>query len=175
MNADDFMDTDDSGNDKQYKRFNKREFEDFLTDHWVDWNRVKPNEGVLSQTLSFSTEYIYKIPVSSTNRLYVVIFSTIDHRTNKARDKGKDAIRTVLYDNKTKSIIGGRKKTLRINTWKDNLKRKVDDLLQNTEEYVTECDECNGFMVEREGQYGKFLGCTNYPDCRNTKQLHANK
>ena len=26
-------------------------------------------------------------------------------------------------------------------------------------------------MAEKEGRYGKFLACTGYPECRNTKQL----
>ncbi|QNK79059.1 topoisomerase DNA-binding C4 zinc finger domain-containing protein [Winogradskyella sp. PAMC22761] len=26
-------------------------------------------------------------------------------------------------------------------------------------------------MVKRSGRFGKFLGCTNYPKCKNTIQL----
>jgi len=32
------------------------------------------------------------------------------------------------------------------------------------------CPECkNGFLQLRKGPYGKFLGCSNYPDCRHTE------
>ena len=28
------------------------------------------------------------------------------------------------------------------------------------------CPRCGGTLVEREGKYGKFYGCSNYPKCR---------
>ncbi len=28
------------------------------------------------------------------------------------------------------------------------------------------CPRCGGTLVERDGQYGKFYGCSNYPKCR---------
>ncbi len=33
------------------------------------------------------------------------------------------------------------------------------------------CPRCGGTLKLREGQYGKFLGCINYPDCKFTKQI----
>ena len=30
------------------------------------------------------------------------------------------------------------------------------------------CPKCNGQLIERKGKYGKFLGCSNYPNCRFT-------
>mgnify|MGYP001083094803 FL=1 len=35
------------------------------------------------------------------------------------------------------------------------------------------CDKCNDgtMMVIREGRFGKFLACPNFPDCRNTKPI----
>ncbi len=33
------------------------------------------------------------------------------------------------------------------------------------------CEKCNGKMVIRWGRYGRFLGCSNYPECRNIKRL----
>ncbi len=30
------------------------------------------------------------------------------------------------------------------------------------------CPKCDGVLVEREGEYGKFLGCSNYPKCKFT-------
>jgi len=36
-------------------------------------------------------------------------------------------------------------------------------------EYI--CEKCGGVMVEREGKFGKFLACSNYPKCKNTKNL----
>ncbi len=33
------------------------------------------------------------------------------------------------------------------------------------------CNRCNGIMVLRNGQYGRFLGCSNYPLCKNTRSI----
>jgi len=31
------------------------------------------------------------------------------------------------------------------------------------------CPECNGEMIARSGQYGKFWGCKNFPTCKGTR------
>ncbi len=33
------------------------------------------------------------------------------------------------------------------------------------------CDKCGALMVVREGKYGKFLACPNYPNCKNIKPI----
>ncbi len=33
------------------------------------------------------------------------------------------------------------------------------------------CDKCGAQMVLREGKYGKFYGCSNYPKCKNIKNI----
>ncbi|KGP73979.1 type I DNA topoisomerase [Pontibacillus yanchengensis] len=33
------------------------------------------------------------------------------------------------------------------------------------------CEECGHEMVYKMGRYGKFLACSNFPDCRNTKPI----
>ena len=33
------------------------------------------------------------------------------------------------------------------------------------------CDRCKGKMVLKEGKFGKFLACENYPKCKNTKTI----
>ena len=30
---------------------------------------------------------------------------------------------------------------------------------------------CGAMMVERSGKYGKFLGCSRYPECKETRKL----
>lgn len=34
-----------------------------------------------------------------------------------------------------------------------------------------ECPLCGGNMYIREGKYGEFLGCANYPDCKGTRKI----
>jgi DNA topoisomerase-1 len=33
------------------------------------------------------------------------------------------------------------------------------------------CDKCGSPMVIKWGRYGKFLACSGYPECKNTRQL----
>lgn len=33
------------------------------------------------------------------------------------------------------------------------------------------CPKCGGEMYIREGKYGKFLGCSNYPNCKGTLKI----
>ncbi|MDD5016307.1 MAG: topoisomerase DNA-binding C4 zinc finger domain-containing protein [Atribacterota bacterium] len=35
----------------------------------------------------------------------------------------------------------------------------------------TECPNCGSPLKERQGAYGRFLGCSNYPDCKYTYNL----
>ena len=30
---------------------------------------------------------------------------------------------------------------------------------------------CGAMMIERKGKYGAFMGCTKYPDCKETRKL----
>ncbi len=33
------------------------------------------------------------------------------------------------------------------------------------------CDKCGGDMMKRRGRYGDFIACSNYPKCKNTRQI----
>ena len=37
---------------------------------------------------------------------------------------------------------------------------------------MPKCDKCGKPMILREGKDGHFYGCSNYPDCKNTKQFY---
>jgi NAD-dependent DNA ligase len=39
----------------------------------------------------------------------------------------------------------------------------------------TFCPECGRAMVQREGRYGAFLGCTGYPKCEHTEQISVSQ
>jgi DNA topoisomerase-1 len=58
--------------------------------------------------------------------------------------------------------------------FKANLVKKDKELDKKelTEETTDEvCEKCGKPMVIKMGRFGKFLACTGYPDCKNTKQL----
>jgi len=33
------------------------------------------------------------------------------------------------------------------------------------------CEKCGGELLKRRGRYGEFIACSNYPKCKNTKQI----
>ena len=39
---------------------------------------------------------------------------------------------------------------------------------------VIECDKCTKPMQLKSGRFGKYFGCTGYPDCKNTRKLLRN-
>ncbi|MDO4711018.1 MAG: type I DNA topoisomerase [Peptostreptococcaceae bacterium] len=45
---------------------------------------------------------------------------------------------------------------------------KIEAVVIETEEV---CDLCGSNMVIRNGRYGQFLACKNYPECKNTKPI----
>lgn len=60
--------------------------------------------------------------------------------------------------------------------FKKNLDKKEKELDKKelTETETNEvCEKCGKPMVIKMGRFGKFLACTGYPDCKNTKQLDS--
>lgn len=33
------------------------------------------------------------------------------------------------------------------------------------------CPNCNGYLIKKNGKYGEFLGCSNFPKCKYTRKL----
>lgn len=105
------------------------------------------------------------------------IFSTIDDRDGISRDKGADAMRTVIWNRHIEKPVGGRTKTLRIKTWKKNLRDKIESLIDESDDYVRFCPDCEdrgvtGFLIKKSGKYGEFYGCNNYDNgCKYTEQI----
>ncbi|MFW9910063.1 MAG: hypothetical protein ACFFEF_16020 [Candidatus Thorarchaeota archaeon] len=115
--------------------------------------RIKP-KGVF--------EAVYKIPLP--NGLSIWIYSTINIHTGVSREKGADAIKTVLMYNDTK-IIQTTSKTLRVESWKENLTAKLDGLIS----IVTEYRDPQGHpLLKKKKKEGKgiFYGCALYPECK---------
>jgi DNA topoisomerase-1 len=54
------------------------------------------------------------------------------------------------------------------------MKEKELDKKELTEQATTEiCEKCQSPMVIKLGRFGKFMACSNYPECKNTKPLAA--
>jgi len=58
--------------------------------------------------------------------------------------------------------------------FKKNLEKKEKEISKKeiTEEETKEiCEKCGSPMVIKMGRFGKFLACSNYPECKNTKNI----
>lgn len=56
---------------------------------------------------------------------------------------------------------------------------QINDTLKNAPKYVEEtdekCPECGNKIIIRLSKYGKFYSCSNFPDCRYTKNLDGDR
>lgn len=77
-------------------------------------------------------------------------------------------------------IAGGKKEWVPViktfyDPFKKNLDQKYKELTKKevTQEEITEekCEKCGSPMIIKMGRYGKFLACSNFPKCKNTKPL----
>src|SRR5713101_4837822 len=55
-----------------------------------------------------------------------------------------------------------------------NFRRDDDGTIRRVEPEITNemCEQCGRPMQVRFGRYGKFLGCSGYPECKNMQPLH---
>ena len=52
----------------------------------------------------------------------------------------------------------------------DKMYKARKDMEEESEEI---CDKCGSKMIVKWGRYSRFLGCSSFPECRNTKSLDA--
>lgn len=146
---------------RNYTAINKQEFEQALAETSLDFKEANYN---------WSGELIYE--ATSDNGVFTLrVYSSLSKRTGEAREKGSDAIRTVVLHTESGRPVLKEKRTNRIKTWKKNLKKKIENLTRRHTD-VNMCSECGEPMVIRTNQDDEeFLGCSAYPDCKNTESL----
>jgi len=54
----------------------------------------------------------------------------------------------------------------------ENTIKDAPKITPTYEESDVVCDKCGAKMVYKEGRFGRFLACPNYPACRNTKAIN---
>src|SRR3989339_513002 len=52
----------------------------------------------------------------------------------------------------------------------DNAKANMENV-KKVIETTEKCEKCGSIMVIREGRFGKFMACSNFPKCRNTMSI----
>jgi DNA topoisomerase-1 len=58
--------------------------------------------------------------------------------------------------------------------WLERARHKMKNLKAMEEPTDIACEKCGRTMVIKWGRFGKFLACSGYPDCKNTKELSGN-
>jgi DNA topoisomerase I len=53
----------------------------------------------------------------------------------------------------------------------DNGDKNAQEAEQNVQQTDEKCDKCGSPMVLKSGRYGKFIACSRYPECKNTRPL----
>ena len=151
-----------------YVRITGNEFEEFIRDVVPSARRVRvPGVG----------ENVYDLPLPADD-LTIRVFSTI--QGGEGRDRGADAIRCVIWNHEAGEPVGGRRKTLRIGTWRKNLRAKIEDLYANWRDHEHGAyPECRrGVLVERTPSgpqdWDPFLACSDWDGgdgCEHTEAL----
>lgn len=138
-----------------YTKITEQEMDDFLTEH-----------GFVEIHLDGVHEKVYgKIVLHGKPRVTLRVYTTID-KGSGGRPCGADAIRITLVTklpDGTIKPIGKSQKTYRIETWRDNLLKKINSW---NEYFGPPCPKCNHHTVQRTGKWGPFWGCVRYPDCK---------
>jgi hypothetical protein len=120
-------------------------------------------QGFRAVQVEGTTEIVYGKLVGKD--LCLRVYSSVAHGIS--RECGKDAIRVALVfrleDGKIKGV-GRSKRVHRIGTWKKNLQQRLD--LWQTELLGPSCPHCKVPTRLRDGKYGAFWGCINYPACK---------
>jgi len=82
----------------------------------------------------------------------------LDH-IEAGREKWKDAMREFysLFEKRLASA-----------------KKEMPDLKAEEIETDEICEKCGGKMVIKWGKFGRFMACSNYPECRNTREIPKN-
>jgi len=119
-------------------------------------------------------EHTYLVPLED-KRIAVLIRSSID-MNGRAAPTGNDSIRLVLINSLTGQPLAKKIDawTQRTYGWQDRMLTKIRTLYQKGLS-MANCPQCEtGVLTLREGKFGTFYGCSNYPRCKYTTNSLAN-
>jgi hypothetical protein len=110
----------------------------------------------------------------------------------KLNDKRKENIRNKVLDNfkkefdiskeinkykeKLEQIDYQKQPTATENYLKNYIEERNVKMIGEFGKFLGKCPSCeNGKLVGRKGQYGSFIGCSNYPKCKYTENVKSAK
>ena len=117
-----------------------------------------------------TNELVFVLQTSIPN-FSIKIFSSIPYTSNTPREKGEDAIRVIpLFFNRPYTLIPKTSRVNRTINWNKSLENRVISIRNAVSIYI--CPKCNHLLLLRKNKTNtKFLGCSNYPNCKYTKSL----
>jgi hypothetical protein len=111
-------------------------------------------------------ERVWKFEIKDTN-FDIRVYSTI--AGNVSRDTGTDAIRCMVYDRVNEKILKLEKRVHRTMSALKNTRERCRDLYKLV---VKNKCSCGGVLIQRESKANhKFMGCSNFPKCTQTKNI----
>ena len=133
-------------------------------------NPIRQNYGhvkALSELLGVDETKIYNVVcIPSRAKLRIehdgelVRYDTIVDKVLSYKEEIINNVDEIVNTIKSKNITDKSIKKKHI----DNIKENIIDKDPN------KCPKCGGQLVERNGKYGKFVGCSNYPKCTYTRK-----
>ncbi len=125
--------------------------------------------------------YVTLAPVSETSRTKVFKPTEQGTLTTEKLDAYFSDIINVDYTANMESQLdeiadGVRKEVPTLHEFYDKFQPLLDTAYENMEKVAPEkvgelCPECGGELVYRNGRFGKFISCSNFPKCKYTRQM----
>lgn len=143
----------------EYYQISREEMEEFMREHGFELVRV---DG------TFELVYSKDVNVSGCTDLQIRVYSSVTLAGCGAREVGEDAIRVILWSKEYSKGVGKNARVYRVKGWAENLEKRIESVLATSGRL--RCG-CGGWFVERQGKFGRFLGCCRYPKCRNTAEV----
>ena len=135
------------------------------------------NGFLLMEPPCHSNEFLFGKRVDKDGvRLSIRVWTSIDKKSKTSRASGQDAIRVeFFYMHKINADHFKPKRigclvNYRTKNWRDNVKDSID-YWESYKPIFCSVKNCNGLLVPRKGARGEFLGCSCFPDCKNTANL----
>ena len=121
------------------------------------------DQDLLIPIITFSNQATIQVQTSKN----VINFSQLRRCILKYQNPVITIDKLVIWEARLQACTGYSKEDKRTHVYR--VKAKSDFNKANIEMRI--CPKCAGKLVERKGKYGKFLGCSNYPQCHFTYNL----
>lgn len=129
--------------------------------------------GFVGIDIQGTWEYVWQRPVVTrndrSNRYMVRIYSSVSQHDKMSRDVGGDAIRVLLFDTVRDRPVQSYR-VYRTESAKQNTIKRAREAYGYALKPEHVC-QCGSLFVLRTGKKGTFLGCSSYPECKETKPL----